>query len=451
MELASRGAALGGRVKTLYNWLLLFYCFLFISAHSIIGHLFNTAVERLEVVTGLFLLIFTIVNFLSMGKQEKVHSLKIRSVILVYLVFRAFSFWKGGFDYSTLRSIFFETVYLLGLSEALIDGQFVKDKVLPMTVIYNLILNILNGIMFIRLTGFEVSNKLMEAMYKYTFIKSEDYIPSSSMYINPNTIGVLTGLSVLIVLILRRETRKLSRPLLVLYLIFSGWSIYYSQCRSAYLGLALVAVLYLLRRVFKGINPVAVTKVIFICSIAFVIAVTGYMAAHEKTGLYYMTPQEKHINEVSSSRYFIWKSGWLSNKPNMIIGCGNLNKQIKERYYYVEPQYQTWLKYCKSMNYDTTGLEPTYSGGKLGPHNGYMSMIFCTGLIGFALFSIILFLMISRSKSLKLGNWYLIIVFFITLNLFESLLIMNKYYICLLALIMLNTDLNTGMRGKETS
>ena len=74
------------------------------------------------------------------------------------------------------------------------------------------------------------------------------------------------------------------------------------------------------------------------------------------------------------------------------------------------------------------------------PHNGYIGMISATGWIGFILFIAILIQRIWRSKNMKSGNWYLMLIYVFTINCFECWFILTRFMACFFMFLILEAD-----------
>lgn len=78
----------------------------------------------------------------------------------------------------------------------------------------------------------------------------------------------------------------------------------------------------------------------------------------------------------------------------------------------------------------------------MGIHNGYLGMISATGITGFLLFVSILIQKILRAGLLNNEKWYLLLVFIFTINCFESLFIIGRFFQCFCMFLILETDVD---------
>ena len=140
---------------------------------------------------------------------------------------------------------------------------------------------------------------------------------------------------------------------------------------------------------------------------------------------------EDKLSSLSSSRYIIWKESFLIQQDSLLFGKGNLKLEKEARKELVDK-----VKPMESTRF--------YAATELGPHNGYIGMISGTGWLGFLVFIAILIQRIRRSKSLESGNWYLLLIFFFAINCFESLFILNRFFICFYMFLILESDWEKG-------
>lgn len=423
-----------------YNIFLVLYTVLFLSDHSLPGYYLGPWTGRLEILTGMVLLILTFIKFVRADRSVKKKWLKSYTLIIMYLVVRVLTFVRLGFDYSTARTIFFEGVYLLTLSEYITDSGVIKRYVVRITVYWTLILNILNVLFYKILMKQGSLSAFSQAMVKYTFLERERYYPSSTMYVNPNTFGIMTGISVIFLLIMLRDS-SLSQKTRYLafgaYLIFSIYCLSLAECNTANLALAVILVLAVINLIVKKGNAKRIeTIVIFILILAINAGTIVFIYNHTDQGLFSIKDNkyENTLNTLGSDRYFILKSGFMSQKGSLVLGCGSLKNEVNTRTKYALGQYDKLSPEQKEAN----TMVFKFKDEKLGPHNGYASMIFCTGYIGAALFFLILFMKMKKSGVLKQGYWYMVVIYVLIINNFESMFILNKYVLCLYLLMILS-------------
>lgn len=421
-----------------FNLFLGIYTVLFLAEKSLPGHFFEAWIGRFEILTGLVMLGMIVWKFAIIDSNSRKKWLKSSILVFIYLVVRCITFVKLGFDYSTARTVFFEFIYLLCLSEFTIDTKFFKSFIIKFTLIWTLIFNILNAIFYNWLNATGYGTRIEAFLYKYSYLQYSPYRSAGTMYVNPNTFGLLTGLCMIFAYVWYKESNhRLKKPIFIAYEIFAAYCLYISWCRSAVFGIFAVVVIMLLNQLFKKFNHKKETMAILLLILIATGGLIGYINYNKSDNLYNFTYDEMDINAASSGRYFIWKSAMNSEKGNLVLGCGSLRNELEIRNDYQKEEYNRKAAIRRANGEKKVG---TYKKTELGPHNGYLSMILCSGYVGAILFFLILIGRIGKSKALNNGVWYLAIIYFLIANIFESLFLMNRFFICLFMFIILALD-----------
>lgn len=406
------------------------YSLLFILFNTLPAKPFNSLFERLEVVVGGFLLIAAVVKFITC-KEERVY-LKPRPFILiaVYLASRLIGWWSVGFDYSTIRTIFFEAVYLIAINEMIISKSFIRHRLAPMIILINLVLNILEAICHLASElspGGGFSSFLMRHSYY------DGVINFTYLYTNPNTMGIMTSLSlVLLLIIVPKPLSRWKLTLISIYSIFSFAVLFKSGCRSAQLALIVIILSYNIVRSIKPITGKRLTLIVLVASMLSTFAVYGFMYSHQNTGVAFEWENsygsiEYKLNRASSARYNIWKTAMFAHMDKKAFGTGSLKNEMASRNAYIkgfwEQRYQGSYKF-----------RPTI----LGPHSGYFAMIYTTGFVGFFIYISLLFYMICKADLTRRGNWYLAVIFTLVVSHLESVFIVSRFFLCLVMMMVLS-------------
>jgi O-antigen ligase len=168
-----------------------------------------------------------------------------------------------------------------------------------------------------------------------------------------------------------------------------------------------------------------------------------YLFVNESTKIedFGYSESEKTIDALSTGRYIIWKECIMTQEGDMLFGKGSLHLEQESREEFVSNLEQDYYwRYITASH--------------LGTHNGYLSMISTTGLVGFGLFIAILMQRIVKAKNLKNGNLYLILVYIFVINFFESLFIVNRFFICFYLFLILQSNISEKdddfLLGEET-
>ena len=67
-------------------------------------------------------------------------------------------------------------------------------------------------------------------------------------------------------------------------------------------------------------------------------------------------------------------------------------------------------------------------------------MMYVTGILDFVAFMAVLFVRIRKRKAFDTGLWYMPLVFILTVNHFECIMIISKFFTCLFMFLILTVD-----------
>lgn len=420
-------------IELIKKSMLIAYVFLETLYKTIFGKYLMIEMERLQCVVGAVLACLLLIEWFRLDKDNKIKWVKRHTVIFIYFAIRIITFINIGLQYTMLRSVFFEGLYLLVITELILNSNFCKKYIIKGFILVNLILNIANTIIYwyceyIVKIGEYASNDsvlfklLLEITYisdaKTMFMTPAGPIPAifySSMYSNANFIGMFTGLAMICALNYVNHDNKIK---MIIYYLFSLYCVLYSNCSSAQLALIIVLIVFFIVKIYKKISKKRVVLVFLICCALSSFMIFSIAEYHEEQGVF--TEFEAKIESVSSQRYSLWKDCYYSHKEEMLFGCGNLVLEKKDRY-----------QYLLEKGIDS-GIDIESSIAKFpGPHNGYIGIISCTGIIGFISYIFAVSKKIIDSRSLGHKYWYLAIIFILIINIFECMVIINKNAICM--------------------
>lgn len=393
--------------------------------------------DRVLVVLTPVLLVCFMMHFIIVGRNEKKNFLKENAIIIIYLFVRGIALIIDGINTYTLGSIMYETVFLLFICRWTVGDYSNSKKCFGIFIVLNLIVNIMSFIVvafpeFITLLGVDLT-----IYHENVWYMSMD--PYAALYLNPNTAGIMTAMALIIFLAMGNKsdirTASMAKKLTyIAYIVFTVFMIYKYGCRSAIVGLILVVGAYIVVRVLK-VDKRKVVQVVFVAIIVSNIGMVGYISINNSDTI----NTEGMINAISSGRYKIWNDAYhtANYSEAWLLGHGSNETELENRNAYLEKQ---WVE--SGQNSDT------YVSTTLGIHNGYLGVLFNTGIIAFVLFVIIMLRKIRHMKYLE-GYWYLAIIFVLVVNNFESMIIMNKFYTCFLMMIILcmNTAKESQLPG----
>lgn len=383
----------------------------FIVFNTVVNLWLGSKAETLQNVLAILILFTVACTLLSSPKKELLPWIKSNLIVIVYFIVRGISFIESGFDYSVLRTIFFEMFFLIGITGKTVGNERCRRIYLYIFLIIEIIVCI--GCMVVYAIGLNAGEGTISWLTEYTYYEQ---FSKTALLSNSNTAGIMAVFAIISIVILWKHIKK-SKTIIpvIISLVLNIVFMFMAQSRSAEVGLIAAAVFFLVMLFIKRpIKKQSVFLVLCGC-IIFVFCVYGFTNIKISEDPYNLDTMETTINDVSSNRYVIWKECVTEQKNHLMFGAGNLA---------IEQDNRNAIFNDSAYNYHYR------EGSALGPHSGYIGMISGTGWLGFALFIMILFQRIRRAEILEKGNWYLAIIFILVINLFESLFILNRFFTC---------------------
>lgn len=394
----------------------------FILFNTVINKWLGERIETLQNVFAVFVLAVVAVNLLASPKNGLIPWLKGNVLVIVYFVARAISLWQSGFDYSVIRTIFFEMFFLIGICNMTAGG---KSKLLYIKIFVWLELVFTALSLAIFYIGGLMGDSLNNFLIKYTYFEKSG---NALLFSNPNTAGLFAAFAVVIAIILYNK-KIFSNKFLIVFGVYNLIALVLFGCRSADMGLIAVAAVLLLHKFAPKLKKRSIAAITLALMILTLVPIYGMIEYHESKAHLSYTDIEAKIDILSSGRYAVWKECAITQHDDLLFGKGNLALEQADRKHMMDTLEKRWEYSYRYMNV-----------AEIGPHNGYIGMVSGTGWVGFALFMAILFQRIKRGKHLEKGNWHLIIVFSLVINCFESLFILNRFFTCFYMMLALETD-----------
>lgn len=412
-------------IKRISNIGVLLYSILFFITRTAAGELLGGWTLRFEYLLGLLITATTIYGFFNLDGIEKKKWLKRRAFVFAYFVVRTVSVLFNGYSIALLRTVFFEGVFLLSLSELSIDVSFLKKYIFNFFVGYNLLINIANAA-FLLLTGYSDGAPIrFEALHG--FLEKHFFKYPFMLYDNENYVGMITGFCMLLVCAYLLEEReknlsKTAKAALFIYFSFSFGCMIVSSSRTAIVALILALIIQGINAATFRIKPYRVAMACFIIMIAMNCGILRFIHTHIDTGMSFpnnighsYTETEEKINSLLSQRYSIWKNGYYAFRlyDYELLGIGNLGTEEDARYAAAEEYFMNTKGVYVPLNYHH-------------PHNGYFAMLFCTGILGTVLYGTFLLLKIRRATLLQSGWWYTCLIYVLFINNLECITILQR-------------------------
>ena len=107
--------------------------------------------ERIETIQNLLaivILLIVAVNLFSSPKSNLMPWLKSNVLVVAYFIIRLISLWQNGFDYSVIRTIFFEMFFLIGICRFTISAVDRRNFYIKSFIWFELIISLLCVLIF---------------------------------------------------------------------------------------------------------------------------------------------------------------------------------------------------------------------------------------------------------------------------------------------------------------
>ena len=409
--------------------------------YTLAGLLFRNLMLVSEALFGGFLVLASVIEFFWLDSVGKKAWLKGQIVILLYFAVRAVCFVHVR-SFSSARSLFLEGIYLLALTRLTVDRKTVTKVILPGYMILSLACN---TTLLIVMDYFRQVREGRLHYEGYRFLVEDTYYPIHGelgvVYSNPNTMGIMTAFAILIALVYAYRARsRILKTVLMVFAVFSLVCLRFADCRSAEAGLAvclLIGVILMLVKKLKG-RPAVIC--VFLCCVIAVSALAAYMGTHADTGVTdpsRYTAIERRIEGLGTHRYTLWKSGLLAGDGTRLLGAGSMKLATEQREEYREKAFV-----------EAGGKASYYHREELDPHSGYFGMLFATGLPCAILFFLHILLKLIRTRTLEEKEWAIPLIFAFVANLFETMSVITRYYICILTILLIAMGFDRDGRGE---
>lgn len=383
---------------------------LLIPTMIILLFLYNTAVNiwvngRIETAQNILAIVIVLVficNIFSNPKENITNWISDNKWIVLYFVARGVSLYLSGFDYSVIRTIFFELFLLVCITESLIKKN--NSLYISIFVVLQSTFTFLSLLIFY--IKDYIGEQFVSMLYDMTYL---DKCQNALLFGNQNSAGIMAGFAVIIAIVKLKECRN-NKFIPAIYGIFNIVVLLLFGCRSAEIGLLAVMVALIIICIFKNISLKQITVIALIIGAVSIIPLYGIMEFEGGIDSLSFTETEEKIDRLSTGRYVIWKECAIEQQDSLLFGEGSLKLEQAER------------------NALFAGATWEFREVKeLGPHNGYIAMMSCTGIIGYVLFFIILLDKVLKIKN-RSSYWYLVLIFIFAINCFENLFILNRFF-----------------------
>lgn len=399
---------------------------LFISTNTVVNLWSSKRIETVQNILALLLLGIVACYLLSSPKQRFKPWLKANFLVVAYFFIRLISLWQSGFDYSVIRSLIFELFFLIGICDFTVNSKNRGSLYITFFMWFEFIVTALCILIFVIMP--HLDQTLQNVISSFTYY-SED--ARAALFSNVNFAGAISGIAIVFVAIIYSK-KIYNSKIIIAFGIYNLFCLIFFGARSSEVGLAVVAFFFLLKKMMPKIEnrKFAITALLFmILTLIPLYMFIGYNVS--KNPVSYTNIEDK-VNSISSERYLIWKESYITQQDDLFFGKGSIKLDQQARKAFVE----TYEYGFKSGEIDYR----YYMVSEFVPHNGYIGMISATGWIGFILFIAILIQRIWRSRNMKSGNWYLMLIYVFTINCFECWFILTRFMACFFMFLILEAD-----------
>ena len=392
--------------------------------NTIINALIGGKVETLQNLLAVAVIAVAILNIIAHSKRNLLLWFKSNIFVLGYIIVRLITIIRTGFDYSAVRSVFFEVFFLIGVTNCTL-GAGKQNRYVFIFAVLELAFSFGSLFLYYTMPFLGTENLLLE----FTNLEQQG---RALLFGNTNAAGIMCAFSVILAVIYYNKN-LFSKKIIILYGIYNFIAMLLFGCRSADLGLIAAVIALVLESKIKFITGKRIVVVSLICAVLSLVPIYYCIFNLNNYSSYEMTEKEAIVNDISTGRYLIWKQCAITQTDNAIFGMGSLKLEQEARRTLVEDIDQNY--YWRMVQ-----------ASELGPHNGYIGLISGTGVLGFFMFIACLLQMIYRCRNLGNDKWYLLMVFIFVINCFESLFILNRFFSCFFMFMILKEDFQEAER-----
>lgn len=121
---------------------------LFICTNTVLNLWVGERIETIQNLLAIVVLFIVAVNLLSSPRNNLMPWFKSNVLVVVYFIIRLVSLWQSGFDYSVIRTIFFEMFFLIGICRFTISAVDRRNFYIKFFIWFELIISLLCVLIF---------------------------------------------------------------------------------------------------------------------------------------------------------------------------------------------------------------------------------------------------------------------------------------------------------------
>lgn len=431
MELATNRPWLEKLNKISWNVLMPVMAVTFILFNTVINQWMGERIETLQNLLVIPIMLIFACNIFASPKKNIPVWLRANILVVIYFAVRMITLVKMDFEYSTIRTIFFEVFFIIGISAFTVGPDNKRNLYIKLYVWLEIVLTALSlGIYYLLpYLGQSVYDFAMDM----TFLEKSG---NAMLFSNPNTAGLMAGFSIVIAIACFNRN-IFSNKYLIVFGIYNIAALILFGCRSSEIAIFVVLAILAANHLFRFLDSRKLAVIALIAMIMTLIPIYALITTQEADKNFGFTEIEYKVDNITTSRYVIWEECAAVQADNILWGTGSLKLEKEAR-----EQMIADMDYDYYTNLDSYYFWKMRQALERGPHNGYIGMISCTGILGMILFFAIILQRMWKSSSLKKGNWYLLLTFMFVINGFESLFVLNRFFTCFYMFLLFAIDFN---------
>ena len=167
----------------------------FILFNTVINLWIGERIETLQNLLAICVLAIWACNILSEPKRLLKPWIKSNVIVIIYFIARLISLWQSGFDYSVIRTVFFEIFFLVGICKTTLQDE--KSIYIKIFIWLELIISVLSLLLFYMYDHLGI--RLQTLLYEYSYLKDSG---NAMLFSNTNTAGIMAGFSIVLAVVL---------------------------------------------------------------------------------------------------------------------------------------------------------------------------------------------------------------------------------------------------------
>ena len=221
---------------------------LFICTNTVLNLWIGERIETIQNLLAIVVLCVVVVDLLSPPRNNLIPWLKGNVLVVVYFIIRLISLWQSGFDYSVVRTIFFEVFFLIGICGFTINAVDRRNFYIKFFIWFELIISLLCFLMFFVVP--HLGPNFQETVVANTYYGK---FPTASLFSNVNTAGIMAGFSIVLSITIYKKN-ILPGKFVIAFGFYNVIALIFFGARSADIGIIVVLLFIGIKYISKSGN-----------------------------------------------------------------------------------------------------------------------------------------------------------------------------------------------------